>query len=293
MLCGGGQMIHLETSRLRLDLRPEEGACVWSMDFLGGSGWQPVLVPDTGKTEGALNSGLFWMLPFANRARQNRLHGVQIAPNTQEPLALHGSAWLHAWTVETISDGSVQLSLSCHEPLPLPFSARLHLHLDGATFQAQVQVRNEATYSIPAGLGVHPYFPSLPQTTVQFEATHLYLEGPDHLPTDAITLPPELDFSAGAPLPRSRRNNAYGGWKGQARIRQPELGYELMMQAQGGMRELMLYAAPGLSRFALEPQTHTSGATLEEVPLPQVGLAILQPGQVLSGDLSLTISPMQ
>ncbi len=56
------------------------------------------------------------------------------------------------------------------------------------------------------------------------------------------------------------------------------------------MRELMLYTAPGLSRFALEPQTHTSGATLEMSSDPQVGLSVLQPGQVLSGDFSLTLS---
>jgi aldose 1-epimerase len=287
-------MIHIETSHLRLDLRPEEGACVWSMDFLGYAGWQPVLVPDPGETEGALNSGLFWMLPFANRTRQNRLHAVQIIPNTAEPLALHGSAWSQSWNVETIRDGYVQLSLSCHQPeAPFPFSAGLHVQIDGATFKAQLRLRNEATHIIPAGLGVHPYFPRLSRTTLQFEASHFYLEGPDHLPTVAITLPPELDFATGAPLPQTWRNNAYGGWQGNALIRQPELGYELLMQSQAGMRELMLYTAPGLARFALEPQSHTSGATLEDAPKPQVGLAVLQPGQILSGEVALTLSPMQ
>lgn len=284
-------MIHLETAELRLDLRPEDGACIWHMEFHGASGWQPVLLPDSSKTEGALHSGLFWMLPFANRARQNRLHGWQFEPNRAEPLALHGSGWSRAWKVEAIGARFAQLSLCCRGPqTPFPFSARLHVQIEGARFRAALSLRNEAPHSIPAGLGAHPYFPRLPQTVVQFEATHFYLEGPDHLPTDAITLPPELNFSKGAQLPRSWRNNAYGGWDGQAVIRQPELGYQMTMQAQAGMRELMLYAAPGLARFALEPQTHTSGATLEEAPEPQIGLAVLQPGQVLSGDLGLTVS---
>jgi aldose 1-epimerase len=287
-------MIHLESSQLRLDLRPEEGACIWSMDFLCGAGWQPVLVPDPGETEGALNSGLFWMLPFANRARQNRLHAVQITQNTAEPLALHGSAWSQSWNVEAIREGYVQLSLSCRQPeAPFPFYARLHVQIDGATFKADLRLWNEAPHIIPAGLGVHPYFPRLSRTTVQFEASHFFLEGPDHLPTDAITLPPELDFSTGTRLPQNWRNNAYGGWTGNAVIRQPDLGYELLMQTQAGMRELMLYTAPGLARFALEPQSHTSGATLKDAPKPQAGLAVLQPGQTLSGEVSLTLSPMQ
>lgn len=286
-------MIHLETSNLRLDLRPEAGACVWSMEFHGGAGWRPVLVPNPGETDGALNSGLFWMLPFANRARQNRLHNLQLNANTAEPLALHGCAWSQAWHVESTREGYVQLSLSCRPPdVPFPFSARLHLQLDGATFRALVRLRNEATHSIPAGLGVHPYFPRLPRTTLQFEASHFFLEGPDQLPTDAITLPPELDFSKTSPLPQTWRNNAYGGWKGNAVIRQPDLGYEILMQTQAGMRELMLYTAPGLARFALEPQSHTSGATLEDSPKPQVGLAVLQPAQILSGEVSFTLSPL-
>lgn len=284
-------MIHLETESIRLDVRPEDGACIWSMDFVAASGWQPVLLPESGKAEGALHSGLFWMLPFANRARQNRLHGFEIMPNTPEPLALHGTAWSRAWAVEETDASSARLSLSCgYAETPYPLSAGLEFQLEGTIFRAHVWVRNEADQSVPAGLGAHPYFPSLPQTTLQFEATWFYLEGPDHLPTDAITLPPELDFCNEARLPGSWRNNAYGGWTGLARIRQPDLGYQVVLQAQAGMRELMLYTAPGLSRFALEPQTHTSGATLEMSPDPQVGLSVLQPGQVLSGDFSLTLS---
>lgn len=285
-------MIHLETGHLRFDLLPEEGACIWSMELLAASGWQPVLMADSENGTGAFHSGLFWMLPFANRARQNRLHDFQLPPNTGEPLALHGMAWSRAWDIEVTSPRSVQLVLPCREAeAPFPFSAGLALRVEDTTFRAEVWLRNEASYSVPAGLGVHPFFPALPGTTVQFDASHFYLEGPDHLPTDAITLTPELDFSRGAALPRSWRNNAYGGWNGRAWIRQPELGYQIEMQTE--MRELMFYTAPGQARFAFEPQTHTSGATLLDAPDPQVGLTVLRPGQVLSGDLTLTVSPLQ
>ena len=285
-------MIHLETEYLRLDVLPEAGACIWSMEFLGATGWQPVLAPDSGKRHDAFHSGLFWMLPFANRARLNRLHDFQVPPNTGEPLALHGTAWSRTWDVEATSPSSVQLVLPCREVEdPFPFSAGLALQVEGSTFRAEVWLRNEASSSIPAGLGVHPFFPSMRGTTLQFDASHFYLEGPDHLPTDAITLPPELDFSRGAPLPRSWRNNAYGGWNRRARICQPDLGYQVEMLS--GMRELMLYTAPGEPRFALEPQTHTSGATLQGLPDLQVGLTVLDPSQVLSGDLVLTVLPLQ
>ncbi len=157
---------------------------------------------------------------------------------------------------------------------------------------AHLWMRNDAGHEIPAGLGAHPYFPRLPDTTIQFNASHFYLEGPDHLPTEAISLPPELDFSVAANLPTSWRNNAYGGWSGRATISQPTLGYQLSLLANEGLRELMFYTDPGLPRFALEPQSHTSGATLHSVTAPQVGLSVLHPGQILAVSLSLSLSAL-
>ncbi|AUH65268.1 aldose epimerase family protein [Paracoccus zhejiangensis] len=283
-------MIHLENETLRLGLMPDHGAAIWQMEFRTASGWQPVLVPGAAEPRGALSSGLFWMLPFANRARGNRLHDIRLQPNTAEPLALHGCAWQRRWQAEMQGAGSVRLHLAAADAgSPFPFSAKLDLRVDGSSFLALLVLRNEGAQSIPAGLGAHPWFPNLPGTELQFDASHVYLEGPDHLPTDPITPPPELDFSAGAPVPKSWRNNAYAGWRGQAVIRQPELGYQLTMHTAPVTRELMFHTAPDLPRFALEPQTHTSGATLADPPAPQVGLVCLEPGEVLACGLTLTM----
>jgi aldose 1-epimerase len=287
-------MLHLENEVLRLDLSPDHGASVRQMEFRGACGWQPVLMPDTAGPEGALSSGLFWMLPFANRARNNLLHDIALRPNTAEKLALHGTAWQCGWRVEARDVASVSLSLRPGDADgPFAFSAGLELRLEGASFIAHIWLRNESAHSIPAGLGAHPYFPRLDDTQLQFESSHFYLEGPDHLPTDAISLPPELDFSSAGLLPRSWRNNAYGGWNGTARIRQPGLGYQVTMLAQEGMRELMFYTDPALPRFALEPQSHTSGATLNAVTAPQVGLTVLDPGQTLASGFTLTLTPLR
>lgn len=284
-------MIHLENTALRLDMMPEYGASVRSMEFLGASGWKPVLVAAPDQSTDALSSGLFWMLPFANRARNNCLHEIRLYPNTAEPLALHGVAFQRPWSVIAQDDVSVSLMMrSADGDAPYQFAAGLELRLEGSSCTAELWMRNEARHEIPAGLGAHPYFPRLPDTQVQFSATHFFLEGPDHLPTDAISLPPELDFAVMADLPKSWRNNAYGGWNGRAVISQPTLGYRISMIADEGLRELMLYTDPTLPRFALEPQSHTSGATQQLVSAPQVGLSVLHPGQTLSGRFSLNLS---
>jgi len=260
------------------------------MDFLGASGWQPVLVPDIHQPTGALASGLFWMLPFANRARNNRLHDIRLLPNTLEPLALHGTAWQKPWTIDAVDETSASLTLRAENPFL--YSAGLKVQLQGSTCKTQLWIRNEAGQDIPAGMGAHPYFPRLSDTRMQFSASQFYLEGPDHLPTEVIQLPPELDFSVAAVLPTSWRNNAYGGWNGRATITQPSLGYQLSMIADEGLRELMFYTDPALPRFALEPQSHTSGATLQAVAAPQVGLSVLHPGQTMAVRLSLTLSTL-
>lgn len=286
-------MIHLQSESLRLDIVPEIGASIFGMDFKCGKDWQPVLLPDPAKPQDPPSAGLFCMLPFANRARGNLLHDRQLQPNTAEPLALHGTAWQRSWAVERSNAASVRLSLATALASdPYPFSAILDIKAAGNVLYLRIVLRNDAAESVPAGLGVHPFFARLPGTKLQFRASHFYLETPGHLPGDLITLPPELDFGSSASLPLTWRNNAYGGWDGLARILQPDLGYELVMIAGKGLRELMLYVDPALPRFALEPQSHTSGATVIETPASQVGLTTLAPGQTLYASLAFALFPL-
>lgn len=286
-------MIKLSSSELRLSVLPQLGAAVHSMHYKVGDVWVPVFQPGKENPASALDCGLFWMSPFANRARDNRLGAHVLKPNTAEPLALHGAAWQRAWTVTECSPSHCRLALEVGAgSFAYAFAVAVSLTLKGAELTIQLTIANRDRTPVAAGFGVHPYFPRRPSTRLQFRAERYWLEGVGHLPTGAVAMHPVVDFANGSPLPMEWRNNCNSGWDGRAEIEQPDLGYRLIMTADDCLRELMLFVDPQLDRFALEPQSHTSGATQVNPEPPATGTTLLYPGDRLETRLVFRIEPL-
>lgn len=283
-------MIELTASKtLRLSLDPQNGAAVRTFVCLNGKGdWVPVLQPADPADRTANGSAMFPMVPFANRARENVLQigkaSVHLSPNTADPLAIHGFGWQRAWEVVNLDAESCTLVLGSDPGMALSFEARIGVLLDMDEVEFLLDVTNPGPEPVPVGLGWHPYFPHLDRTTVRFDSDSFWLEGPDHLPTDPLRVPKELDFSASRKVPSSWRNNCYDGWPGHAVIVQPDLGYRLEMTADPPLQHLMLYT-PQSGVFALEPQSHLSGRTW----VTQDGLKALPPGSTLASRLRFKV----
>ncbi len=290
-------MLELGLASLRATVYPDLGGAVGSLDWRGGGAVRPVLAspPRGAPPSSALSAALFAMLPFANRAPGNRLtagpHRFAVPPNTDGPLALHGVGWQHAWTVAEAGSAECRLTLTVGPPdYPFAFAASQVITVAEEVFELDLTVANPGDGPIPAGLGVHPYFPRRPDTTVRFAARDFWLEGPGHLPTDPITIPKELDFAQGRALPNTWRNNCYSGWSGTATIHQPDFGFDLQLSASWPLGELMLYVPPNDDRFALEPQSHTSGVVVTApVPRRATGLCCLEPGEILTASMTIQV----
>ena len=285
-------MIELAAGGLCLRLDPQQGAAVRALDIrLPGQGRVPVLQPADPGDATVRGSALFPMVPFANRARGNVLdlgeRRISLTPNTEEPLAIHGFGWQSAWQVTRQEADRCSLYLAAAPGWPLRFESRIEIRLAPGAAEFHLGVTNPGPEAIPAGLGWHPYLPHRPGTDLQFRSERFWLAGPDHLPTDPLRVPPELDFAAPRPVPSTWRNNCYDGWSGQAVIRQPELGYRLEMCADAPLRHLMFYA-PQSGVFALEPQSHLSGRTRVAAD----GLVALPPGATLAACMRLRVVPL-
>lgn len=293
-------MIDLNSGALRATISTTDGGSIVGLHGNVRGTWRPILQsdPTQGDTPLALSSGLFTMLPFANRAAENLLwaadQSFDVLPNMPDPLALHGTGWERTWQVLDHAAQSLRLGLQIDaSTYPFAFDAVLTFSLSETTLRLGCRVTNTDHRDIPAGIGFHPYFPRSSTTRLRFLAKRFWLEGPDHLPTSPISIPPELDFSQGAEVPETWRNNVYSGWSGQAEIQQPDLGYRLILEASETLRELMLYIPQNATRFALEPQSHTSGLTrTSDIPPDAVGLRRLAPGESLDGTLTMTFQPL-
>ena len=237
-----------------------------------------------------LGVAMFPMTPYANRIAGNAFdfgaNRWRILPNNPpEKFNVHGSGWQHAWTVAEAGTANATLSLDIVAGAdPYSYRATQAFAVADEGLSVTMTLTNTGPVAMPFGFGLHPWFDRDPDVTVQFKARRFYLEEPDGISGDPISLPPELDFAELRPLPGGWRNNDHGAWGGEATIRFPTRGAGLRIKARPIFKHLMLYADPTKPYFCVEPQTNASGAfNRGRWDDPEEGVIVLAPGASASG----------
>jgi aldose 1-epimerase len=240
-----------------------------------------------GEASDPLASACFPLVPFGNRLRGNAFvfEGVRHAmpPNHSDPCYMHGDGWLSSWTVGESSARRAVLTLRHVGDGPYHYEAEQDFALGADGLTVTLGVRNLGAAALPFGLGLHPYFPLTPATTLRAVARRTWREAEDHLPGEPIDIPADLDFSLPRALPRRWINSAFDGWDGRADITWPEWGARLAIQGDPGLVAYVLFAPDpsppsgrGLGYFCLEPMTHVPGGHAQ----PDLGgLRVLAPGE--------------
>jgi aldose 1-epimerase len=170
---------------------------------------------------------------------------------------------------------------------PYSYRATQAFAISNDSLSVTMTLTNTGPVAMPFGFGLHPWFDRDPDVTVQFKAGRFYLEEPDGISGDPVTLPPELDFAESRGLPGGWRNNDYGGWGGEATICFPTRGAGLRMRADPIFKHLMFYADPAKPYFCVEPQTNASGAfNRGRWDDADEGVIVLTPGESAAGTVS-------
>ena len=282
--------IALACDRLRLELVPGIGGSVANFRLDDIDLFRPL--SDADRSAGnVLGVAMFPMLPYANRIAANNFQFagkpyVFHANNPPEAFNVHGTGWRRPWTVTQRNATEAVLELEVAEPdEPYAYLATQHFVLTSNGLAVTLRLKNAGDVTMPFGFGLHPWLPRDPDATVQFGAHSFYLEEPEGISGDRISLPPELDFRTARGLPRGWRNNDYGGWEGSARLTFRTRAVELRLQADPVYRHLMVYADPTKPYFCIEPQTHASGAfnRPEGFTDSAEGVIILAPGESAEG----------
>lgn len=212
-----------------------------------------------------LESACFPLIPYCNRLRNGRFswHGRQVSlplnfiPETN---TLHGLAWQSIWNIDELSEPQVNLrwGYSGHDLWISQFEAVQQVMLDESGCAIVLSLRNTGQETMPAGLGLHPYFRRRPETRVRFGASSVML-------TDEATMPTGIEapadhfgqFAAADLLPSETIDHCYRGWGGTVEI-EDELG-TIVMTASGAPH-LHVYAPADGSALCFEPVSHTPDA---------------------------------
>jgi aldose 1-epimerase len=289
-----------------LTLRAGEGSLVLAPE-MGGSivGWtigrHHVLRPPLAD---ALVHGVsrgmaaYPLVPFSNRINHGRFtwegKAYQLARNFgDEPHAIHGVGWTSTWDVAEVTDASARLTLDWSTKgeaacgWPFPFSAMLRFALRPDGLSVTISMTNRHGARAPAGLGLHPFFPRTSDATLRFAAARVWQNGPDHMPTALVPIPPEWDLRAPKPVGSAVLDNLFTGWEGTAEIALAPTPVEVRLSASEIFRRLVVYVPQGKPYFATEPVSHDTDAINRQGE--DTGLRILEPGQTLQGEIEFQV----
>lgn len=207
----------------RAILAPAVGGCVAALSHDGVD----ILRPAADGADDATQMACFPMAPYVGRIAEGlfRFEGVRhrLPPNFPyaAPHSLHGPSWQSPWRVEAANADRATMvhDYAAGEAWPWSYQARQEIRLDAAGLKIALTLTNSDARAMPAGVGLHPYFPLTPQTRLRFAARRLWLNDDAGLPQRTVPADHFVDWSAGAAARAPEGvDNLYDGWDGRARL---------------------------------------------------------------------------
>lgn len=264
----------LEAHGWALELLPALGGTIGALRHEG----RDVLRPAPEGARDPLETGCFPLVPYANRIAHGRFEfggeAHQLPLNFGDhPHSLHGFGWQAEWTVDEAGADHATLA-HVHdggEGWPWGYRAEQRFTLAPGEMRVELSITNVGDAPMPAGLGLHPYFPCDADTRLTFAAERVWLADATMLPTEPAGAALFGDWAAGAPVAGTTLiDNAYDGWDGAVRIEQ-RWGTVAMRGEGAGV--LHVYRPPDAAFFCAEPVGHLPDA------INRGGMAVLLPGE--------------
>lgn len=281
------QILSMETDEAVVDVLPLIGGGLAAFDLKVGGERLPILRRWDGRSEAPRALASAPMVPWFNRISGGGFSFggkfYPIAPNDPvEPVPIHGDGWHSAWEIAEQIPARITLTLRSRAIPPFDYEARQVFELAGATLTQELSVKHRGLRAIPYGLGLHPWFPRTPATTLQARATGIWLEQPPEFPAKATPepVPAKWDFSAPRRLPDAFIDNGFAGWDGRARIAWADRGAAVEIEADSAIRLFHVYSLNAdCPFFCFEPVTHANNAYGKPGTPQQNALRVLAPAE--------------
>lgn len=277
----------LANGPLRCTIRPDIGACITGLWFEGVS---VLREPETNPPASARQSGCYALVPFSNRVAHASLQwrGTShplVQNNAPEPHAIHGVGWQRPWELLEQDAHFAMLAFEhrADAAWPFAFDVSQTFRLGTHTLELTLGLTNQSGVPAPAGLGWHPNFAKRANARVAFVAEGRWEMGPDKLPTQRVP-------TSGLDVPCDTLDidHCFDGWTGTAHLHDARL----RMRVDSNLARLVVFTNASRDFIAIEPVSHVNNATnlVEAGANPEdLGLAVLQPGESLNAQMSITV----
>ena len=262
-----------------LELLPALGGAIGALTYRGAD----ILRPTPGGATDPLQAACFPLVPYANRIAGGRFHfdgrDVRLPLNFGDhPNTLHGTAWQRAWEVLEASADQAVLAQEHDggDGWRWAWRAEQRFELDEAGLNVTLTLTNKAAEPMPAGLGLHPYFPIAPGTRLRLNAERVWLTDAVQIPSQPVPADHFGDWASGASIAEAGFiDHCYEGWGGLATL---DKGDHIVRVTAKGARDLHVYHPEGESFCCLEPVSQLPDAFNR----PGAVFDVLAPGETLA-----------
>lgn len=290
-------MLRLEYDQLALGLLPEAGgAIVWltsrGVDVLRRGDSDAVAADATA-------AACFPLVPYSGpvvggRFRFDGREHQLARTHPNEPEAIHGEGWVVPWEVVEHRPNAAFLRYR-HAPKPgtFPFRylAEQRIALDHSGLRIDVSVASLDDWPMPAGIGVHPYFPDRRGLRLQLGASAMWSRRPlDGDGPAVLPVPPDWSFVQPRTAAALVVDDSFPGWGGRARLDWPDRGLAVEIIAGPVFRLVQLYSTAGEDFLCVEPVSNANdGFNLLAAGIDGHGVRVLAPGERLAGAVLLGV----
>ncbi|HVM84301.1 MAG TPA: aldose 1-epimerase [Candidatus Binatia bacterium] len=212
----------------------------------------------------------------------------------EEPSATHGDSWIAPFRIIDQTDTALTLKME-HEPRPgtFPFRYRGHVRyaLGDAGLSIDLRVTSRDHRSMPAGLGIHPYFPKHPGARLRFDCIGVWPpDGPEVVGVGCQPLTEGFDFRDGQDITDVVIDRLFEGWDGRAEVIAAD-GFRTVIEADGALDKLQVYSAWDYPYVCVEPVSNTNdGFNRMAAGVPSHGIRILDPGRSIEGTVRISVA---
>jgi aldose 1-epimerase len=296
-------IITIENDRLRLSVDHERGGNVLGLWLRRGQELVPIIGRGIAGEDPRAKPPSFLMAPWTNRIRDGvmhfggKAHQLRITTSDDTKCAIHGDVRSRPWDVLDRSPVSARLGFDSrrHEGVnfPFAFACEVRYELSDSAMRMDMSVRNVGTEPMPAGVGIHPYFPRNPTGLDERVRVQVACAGRYPCERCMATGPMTRDeltehFATMRELPEREVNDVFGGFGGRARIEWPVSKVRVEMSASAELGHMVIFAPrkkDGSAEpfFAIEPLSMVNdGINLLAKGWRDTGVRVLGPGEKLA-----------
>jgi len=273
------ELVRIGDGPIEVEVLPEVGA---RMHRLRVDGHDVLRTPAS--LERHLDDPWFWgsypMAPWCNRvvAGPELVAGrvVDLPATFPDGTAIHGQVARAPWT----QTGDATFAIHAGgDGWPWLYEVEQVISVHGRRFELVLRLTNLADTTMPAGLGIHPWFRRPVAVAIRAAFVH-----PSNLASEAEPIPVTglFDRSVLEPLP----DGLDAAWTGIGEppvvLSWPDLGLTATLEFNAPERFVVAASPPEIDAVAVEPQTHAPAGIRRLQQGEPGGLVLIEPGDTLT-----------